>query len=53
LIGIAAVGAAIRRKGVVRGTLDTALNAVPVVGGAKLVLETVRGRDLISDRSRA
>jgi hypothetical protein len=49
-IAVATIGAAMRRKGVVRGALDTALNAVPVLGGAKLLVESVRGRDLIANR---
>ena len=49
-IALAAVGSAIRRKGVVGGTVDTALNAVPVLGAAKGVVETIRGRDFIPDR---
>jgi hypothetical protein len=46
------LGSAIRRKGVVRGTVDSALNAVPFVGGLKNVAEAVRGRDFIADRAR-
>ncbi|MFB3854661.1 MAG: pre-toxin TG domain-containing protein [Vicinamibacterales bacterium] len=36
-----------------RGTLDAALTAIPVVGGAKTVYEVVRGRDIIADRPHA
>ena len=50
LIALAAVASAVRRKGVVRGTLDTALNAMPVVGGVKNAAEMMRGRDFIRDR---
>ena len=50
VIAIAAVGAAIRRKGVFGGTVDTALNAVPVLGAAKNAVEILRGRDFIPDR---
>jgi hypothetical protein len=52
VIGLLTIGAAIRRKGLWRGAIDTALNAVPGVGAAKLAMETVRGRDLIADRPR-
>lgn len=45
-------GSAVRRKGLVGGTVDTALNAVPFVGGLKNVAESVRGRDFIKDRRR-
>ena len=44
------VGATIRRKGVVGGTLDTVLNAIPFVGAMKNTAEVVRGRDFIRDR---
>lgn len=52
LIAVAAVGAAIRKKGVVGGTLDTALNATPFVGAMKNAAEMLRGRDFIPDRQR-
>jgi hypothetical protein len=51
LIALATIGAAVRRKGLIRGTADSALNAVPFVGGAKLLVETLRGRDLLRDRT--
>jgi len=50
-LAIAAVASAVRRKGVVGGTVDTALNAIPVVGAVKSVAEIVRGRDFIRDRA--
>jgi hypothetical protein len=49
-IALATLGSAIRRKGFFGGTVDTALNAVPFVGGMKNVVEIARGRDLIRDR---
>jgi hypothetical protein len=48
---LATLGAAIRRKGAVGGTLDTALDFIPFVGGVKNAAELVRGRDFIRDRS--
>ena len=51
-LALAAVGASIRRKGLVGGTMDTALNAIPVVGAAKATAEMIRGRDFIPDRRR-
>jgi hypothetical protein len=39
-----------RRKGVMRGALDTGLNAMPFIGAAKNAYELVRGRDLFPDR---
>ena len=53
LVALATVGSAIRRKGWIRGTADTALDFVPVVGGAKNLAEAVRGRDFIRDRTPA
>jgi hypothetical protein len=51
LIALAAVVSAVRRKGLFGGTLDTALNALPFVGGVKNAAEVVRGRDFIRDRT--
>lgn len=50
LVAVAAIGAAVRRKGLLRGAIDTALNAIPFVGGMKNAAEVVRGRDFIGDR---
>jgi hypothetical protein len=52
LVAAGMLGSAIRRKGWVRGTADTALDATPFVGALKLGLETVFGRDLFRDRRR-
>jgi hypothetical protein len=52
-IALAALASAIRRKGVMRGTADTALNAMPVIGGLKGIAEIVRGRDFFADRRAA
>jgi len=46
-----AVGSAIRRKGLFGGTFDSALNAIPFVGGLKNAIEIARGRDFIRDRN--
>jgi hypothetical protein len=48
---LAALASTMRRKGVLRGALDAALDATPVVGGVKMVAERLRGRDFISDRT--
>jgi len=53
LMAVGVLASAMRSKGVVRGSLDTALTALPVVGGAKTVYEKVRGRDLIANRPGA
>jgi hypothetical protein len=50
LVAIATVGGAIRRKGFFGGSLDSALNAIPFVGGAKNIAEVYRGRDFIRDK---
>ncbi len=51
-IALATIGVAMRRKGVLRGAADSALNAVPFLGAAKNVAEVVRGRDFFPDRVR-
>jgi Pre-toxin TG len=50
VVALATLGAAIRRKGALRGTADTALDFIPFVGGVKNAAEIVRGRDLLPDR---
>jgi hypothetical protein len=50
VIALATLGAAMRRKGAVRGVVDTALDFIPIVGGMKNAAEIIRGRDLIADR---
>lgn len=52
-VAVAGLASTVRRKGVVGGALDTALNAMPVVGGLKSLAETMRGRDFIRDRASA
>jgi hypothetical protein len=52
-VALLTVAETVRRKGVFRGALDTGLNAVPYLGAAKNVAETVRGRDFIADRRRS
>ena len=50
VVAIAAVGTAIRRKGLFRGALDTALDVTPGVGAVKNAFEAMRGRDFIKDK---
>jgi hypothetical protein len=50
VVAIAAIGTAIRRKGVFGGTLDSALDAMPGVGAVKNAFEAIRGRDFIKDK---
>ena len=52
VVALLTVGAAIRRKGFLGGTVDTALDMIPFVGGAKTLVEVGRGRDFIRDRAR-
>lgn len=49
-VALVTVVSTMRRKGVISGGLDTALNAVPFVGTAKNVFEVARGRDFFPDR---
>ena len=50
VVAAVTVASAMRRKGVISGALDSALNAVPLVGAAKNVAEVMRGRDFFPDR---
>jgi hypothetical protein len=52
IIALATLGSAIRRKGFVGGSLHTALDMIPYVGGVKNIAEAGRGRDFIRDRQR-
>jgi Pre-toxin TG len=53
LFALATIGSAIRRKGFLGGTVDTALDFVPYLGGAKNLIEAGRGRDFIRDKRLA
>jgi len=50
LLALLTIGRAIRQKGFFGGTLDTTLDFIPFVGGAKNLAEAVRGRDFIADK---
>jgi hypothetical protein len=50
VIALITLGGAMRRKGFLGGTLDTALDFIPFVGTAKNLAEVGRGRDFIPDR---
>ncbi len=52
LVAVATVGFAVQRKGVLGGSLDTGLNAIPYLGLLKNALELVVG-DFIPDRPLA
>ena len=51
-IALLTIGSAIRRKGLLRGSLDSAINAVPFIGGVKNAAEVARGRDFLRDKAR-
>ncbi len=51
-IAFGTLAATVRRKGMLGGTVDTALTATPFIGGAKTIWEVIRGKDLIPDRTR-
>jgi hypothetical protein len=53
IVALVTVGRAIRRKGMIGGTVDTTLDFIPYVGAVKNTVEVVRGRDLIADRPGA
>jgi hypothetical protein len=51
-VAIVLVGSDIRSKGVVKGLVNSGIDAIPFVGLAKNAVELVRG-DLIPDKPRA
>jgi hypothetical protein len=53
VVALATIGRTIRDKGVIAGSLDAALDAVPYVGSAKNLAEAARGRDFLPDLRKA
>ena len=53
IVALVTVGRAIRRKGMIGGTVDTTLDFIPYVGAVKNTAEVIRGRDFIADRAGA
>ncbi len=51
VVAVATVVGTMRRKGLISGAFDTALNAIPFVGAAKNAVEIARGRDFFPDRA--
>ena len=49
---VVGVASAIRHKGFIRGSVDSALNAMPVIGGMKAAAEFIRGHDFIKPKTR-
>ena len=52
-IALVTLGSAIRRKGLLRGTVHSGLDAIPFVGGAKNLAELARGRDFFPDKTHS
>lgn len=52
VIAVGLAGNSIRRKGLVKGAIDVGLDALPVVGTVKNVVEIFTG-DLIGDKENA
>ena len=50
VLALVTLGKAVRRKGLIGGTVDTALDFTPFVSGAKNLAEVGRGRDFIPDK---
>jgi hypothetical protein len=50
IVALATLRSSMRRKGVVGGTMDTALDMIPYLGGVKNLAEAGRGRDFIRDK---
>ena len=49
-VALLTIGNAIRRKGMLGGTLHTTLDFIPFVGGVKTLAEMARGRDFFPDK---
>ena len=50
VLALITVGKAVQRKGLIGGTVDTALDVIPFVGGVKNLVEAGRGRDFIPNK---
>jgi hypothetical protein len=51
VVALVTLGQAIREKGLLNGSLHSALDAIPYVGGAKNLAEAFRGRDFLPDKT--
>ena len=51
IVALITLGSAVRRKGLLRGSAHTALDAVPYLGGMKNLAEAARGRDFFADKN--
>ncbi len=52
VLALVTIGDSVRRKGLIGGTVDVALDFIPFVGGVKNLAEARRGRDFIPDRPK-
>ena len=51
IVALITMGASIRRKGIVGGTIDSVLDFIPYVSGLKNTAEVIRGKDFIADKN--
>jgi hypothetical protein len=49
-VAIALVGTDIKNKGLVKGVINSGIDAIPVVGLVKNGIEIVRGKDFLPDK---
>lgn len=49
-VAIFLIGSDIRQKGVVNGVINSAIDAIPLVGLAKNGIELARGKDFLADK---
>lgn len=49
-LALVTLGKAVKRKGLIGGTVDTALDFIPFVSGMKNIVEVGRGRDFFPDK---
>ena len=50
VVAVALVGSDIKRKGLVKGVVNSGIDAIPVVGLVKNGIEIVRGKDFLPDK---
>lgn len=53
VVAVILVGSDIRQKGVVNGVINSAIDAIPIVGLAKNGIEIVRGKDFLPDKEES
>jgi hypothetical protein len=50
VVAVALVGTDIKNKGLVKGVINSGIDAIPVVGLVKNGIEIVRGKDFLPDK---